>query len=736
MFADFGRVLGVKNFPSLGNEGEKLVLETQNGNFIHALDYSTDWYQSPVKAQGGWTLEMIDTENPCGESNNWRESLHAKGGTPAAENSVRADNPDTDLPKIDALNVLNSNTLEIIFSETTDSLSMLTLENYAIDKGISLNSSIFENPKTLRISLSPAILPEILYTLTAGNVRDCAGNVMNEQKIHFGTGETPQKHDLLITEIMADPAPAVNLPESEFLEIFNRSDKILNLGNVFLSDATKSVRLPFLSILPKQYIILCPTSAVPPFRPLGTVFALSNWLSLDNYGEKLRLFTASGTSIFEIAYDDDWLGDDFKKDGGWSLEMIDAQNPCGENDNWQVSNDLKGGTPGQKNSVARSNPDNRPPLVLRTYAADAATVFVELNEKIDSIQAVNFADLSFDKGILIVEKTMPTPQSLRLKVSPGLAPQTVYTLTLKNLTDCSGNILSETVLRVVMPEKAEKEDVIINEILANPPVEGVDFVEIYNRSSKFLNLQDWSLAAWQDDTLYTPRKITEKPLLLAPGEYLAVSKDNSQLLLQYPKGAAERFWQAENIPAYADSEGSVILLDAQNNIIDRVDYMNDWHFDLIRDQNNVSLERIDFFAPSDDENNWTSAASDVGFGTPGYLNSQHLRNREQRQAKNCFSLSHEVITPDGNGVADFTQIQMACEEPNLSANVLIFDMQGRKMRDLVNNRTISPAGYLTWDGIDNNGKRVPTGYYLIAVELFNAKNGHSDKVFLKVAVGD
>jgi flagellar hook assembly protein FlgD len=113
-----------------------------------------------------------------------------------------------------------------------------------------------------------------------------------------------------------------------------------------------------------------------------------------------------------------------------------------------------------------------------------------------------------------------------------------------------------------------------------------------------------------------------------------------------------------------------------------------------------------------------------------------LRNREQRQAKNCFSLSHEVITPDGNGVADFTQIQMACEEPNLSANVLIFDMQGRKMRDLVNNRTISPAGYLTWDGIDNNGKRVPTGYYLIAVELFNAKNGHSDKVFLKVAVGE
>jgi hypothetical protein len=736
MFAPFGRALGVKSFPSLSNEGEKLTLKTKSGAFIHSVEYSPSWYQDAVKSQGGWTLEMIDTNNPCGEANNWRGSTDPRGGTPAQVNSINGANPDNDLPTIVALNVLNNTTLEIIFSETTDSLTMVTVGNYAIDKGISVTSVQYASPKSAQIQISPAISLNILYTLTARNVRDCSGNIMTEQQILFGTGATPQKNELIITEILADPTPVVNLPESEFLEIHNRSDKILSLGNVILTDNLRSVRLPFLTILPKQYIILCPNSSVSAFRSFGTVIGLPTWTTLDNNGEKLVLSTTDGEKIFEVSYSLGWYDNDFKRDGGWSLEMIDTDNPCTEAGNWRPSTDIRGGTPGRENSVKTFNPDNRPPGIVRAYASDSETVFVEFDEKIDELQLLNFSELTFDKAVTVVERAMPTSVLLRLKVSPALLPTTIYNLTLKNVRDCGGNLMSEKSVRIVLPENAVVGDVIINEILSNPPVGGVDFVEIYNRSEKFINLQNWSLASWRDDALYTPRVITTQPFILAPGEYLAISRDNEQLLRQYPNGAYERFFQVSSIPAYADASGSVILLAPNGEMIDRVDYSNKWHFSLIRDQNNVSLERIDFFAPSNDPNNWTSAASDVGFGTPGYINSQHLVNREKRQSKDCFSLSHEVITPDGDGIQDFTQIQLSCEEPNLSANITIFDMQGCKLRDLLTNRTISPLGYITWDGTDNAGKRVPIGYYLIAVELFNATTGNTNKVFLKVAVGE
>jgi hypothetical protein len=41
----------------------------------------------------------------------------------------------------------------------------------------------------------------------------------------------PANHkDVIITEIFPDPSPVIGLPEAEFIEIFNRSDKIINLA--------------------------------------------------------------------------------------------------------------------------------------------------------------------------------------------------------------------------------------------------------------------------------------------------------------------------------------------------------------------------------------------------------------------------------------------------------------------------------------------------------------------------
>ncbi len=86
----FSKALGVTSFPSLGNLGDRIVLRDPGGTAIDSVAYSLSWYHSSEKADGGWSLELIDVNNPCGEGDNWTASEDIDGGTPGEINSVLA----------------------------------------------------------------------------------------------------------------------------------------------------------------------------------------------------------------------------------------------------------------------------------------------------------------------------------------------------------------------------------------------------------------------------------------------------------------------------------------------------------------------------------------------------------------------------------------------------------------------------------------------------------------------
>ena len=96
----YGRVIAVTSFPSLDNEGDQLYLKSNSGLTIHAVSYSFSWYQNAVKSDGGWTLEMIDTKNPCAGISNWKASTDTRGGSPGIKNSVDAVNNDLSGPSV------------------------------------------------------------------------------------------------------------------------------------------------------------------------------------------------------------------------------------------------------------------------------------------------------------------------------------------------------------------------------------------------------------------------------------------------------------------------------------------------------------------------------------------------------------------------------------------------------------------------------------------------------------
>src|SRR5690606_22953011 len=157
--------------------------------------------------------------------------------------------------------------------------------------------------------------------------------------------------ELLITEIMADPAPPLGLPEADYLEIYNPTEKVLSLKGIQLSDAVATTTLPNALLQPGEYAILCASGNADEFSAFGRAIGVSNFPALNNTEDDVLLHGEDGQLIFGITYQDDWYKDSQKAQGGWSLEMVEMASPCGEDGNWTASEDASGGTPGRENSV-------------------------------------------------------------------------------------------------------------------------------------------------------------------------------------------------------------------------------------------------------------------------------------------------------------------------------------------------------------------------------------------------
>ena len=188
----YGRVISVTSFPSLDNDGDQLFLKSNTGLTIHAVSYSLSWYQNAVKSDGGWTLEMIDTKNPCAGISNWKASTDARGGSPGIKNSVDAVNNDQSAPSIKNAYAIDNLNIVIVFDEPVDSLKGATVANYSIDGGLSIQSAISISPlfDKVQLRLTTAMQANIVYNITVNNVTDCKNNSIgskNKAKDRFAS---------------------------------------------------------------------------------------------------------------------------------------------------------------------------------------------------------------------------------------------------------------------------------------------------------------------------------------------------------------------------------------------------------------------------------------------------------------------------------------------------------------------------------------------------------------------
>lgn len=719
----YGNTVAIFNLPALIDDGKNITITDNNNTIISSVTYSKKWYGESSKSSGGWSFEAIDPFNTCGGIYNWKASIDERGGTPGSINSIFASNLDSIKPDLEYVMVYNAQTLLAHFSEVIKPESALTISNYLVS-GYYIDSALVDanDGRNIFLYFNQSFAIGVENQLNIQTIYDQCDNLLLSDSAKF-TYNKVYPYDLIINELMIDEDPQVGLPAYEYLELYNRTSHDIDLiGWTFTGSSSKEI--PFSKILAGSYLLLCNANNVSAFQAFGNVVGITSF-SLANSGQSVTIKDYNGEIIHSVSYTDKWYNNTYKDDGGWSLELIDPNNPCGEMSNWTASVDVKGGTPCAKNSVFATNPDLVSPTLARAFVYNLYsndTLKVWFNEPLKKSSLTNKTFFTVDNNVGNPISVIPLENqynSLLLAFSAPFVKGKIYTLTVTDsITDCVGNKIGvENSCRFAIPDTALPKDIVINEVLFDPKGDGVDFVELYNNSNKIVSLRDLKLSNRDGATLEDRVEIiSSEDYLFFPGEFKVITTSPEMVQSQYTCPDKKAFVKAAGMPTYSNIDGIVVLVDTWMNVIDEMNYTDNMHYALLVSVDGVSLERINYNRLSDDITNWHSAAEDVGFATPGYKNSQYSETTENTGE---LLITPEIFSPDNDGYNDVLNISYKMENSGFDAIISIYDSRGRLVRKLVQNELLSMEGVFSWDGLTDARTKAGIGIYIIYFEAFD-----------------
>lgn len=635
--------------------------------------------------------------------------------------------PDTIPPGVEMVQVTSSNTLRIFFSKLVEPASAQDVNNYLVDGGVGhpvIASVDQDNPSAVSLLFASHFDENRMLTISVSQVSDLAGNRLDDHVSTF-VYYVPRRFDVVFNELMVDPTPAVGLPPYEFIELYNTADFAVNLeGWVFQHGNTRRT-VPVASIPARGYLLLLTEAAYPSFQELANAVVVPglSQTALTNAGADLLLFDPDDTLISFVSYTDAWYQDPSRSGGGWSLEKIDPYNLCQGMENWRASVGPNGGTPGSTNSVRAANPDITPPDLLRAGVENASAVRLYFSEPMDVHTLENTTHYTLNHGLgspAKAEALLPDFSGVRLTFSQPLQASTVYAVSASDqLTDCAGNQLNKRTTRVGLPALAGAADVVINEVLFNPPEMGARYIELYNRSNKTIDLKDYLITS--KDTLQgfltTIQEISAESRLFFPDDYIVLSNNPDAVRRTFHTPDPGAFVRLGAMPRMTNASGVLAFATKSLEEIDKFVYEESMHLPLLTTFRGVALERLNPDWPTKDRSNWHSAARLTGYGTPGYKNSQYTQHIET--ASGQIDISPEVFSPDGDGQDDLLNISYRFDQPGFVANVRIFDSRGRMVRFLRQGELLATEGVITWDGTTDDNSKAPVGIYVIHLEVFD-----------------
>ena len=535
----------------------------------------------------------------------------------------------------------------------------------------------------------------------------------------------PLPAQIIISEVMFDPLFDEN--SDEFIELYNLSPQdSVELAGLLIGDqnsvepivalrgGTILPPLHYAVVLDRDYELRSTTydSLLPAQAILLTVddATLGSRGLSNSKAETVLLLTATGDTLAAYRYS---TGNAH----GFSDEKIEP-GAGDEPQNWRDSIVLHG-TPGKRNSVTPFQRDlalSVDTLALRPEyprAGQEFSVWLRVENAGREPSPQTEVRLSAHGSVLAAQPVRPLAAGeerlllvpLRLE-QPGAVQIRAELIWPEDEQPDNNQLVLPLFLG--WPEYS----VVINEIMHSPSSGQPEWVELYNRTDQPVPLSGWQL---QDSG--ARRAIAQEVYDLAPRGFALLTAD-STLEDFFSLPGEVPVMVLPGFPALNNSSDAVVLRDAGGARIDSMRYAPGRNTEP-----GLSLERRNPDGPSTDAGNWGNAVNAQG-ATPGRRNSIYSVTPPEQISLRVIP---ELFSPDGDGIDEHVSIEYTLPGPEYRVRLFIYDMRGRKVREMLNNAASGTRRSLRWDGRDAQGRLLPAGIYVLYLEAIDARAGTLNK---------
>jgi hypothetical protein len=714
----------ILSLPILNNDEDAVRIYDSYGNLIDSV-----YYLSSMGGTNGRSLERISPEQPSNLELNWGTSKSPFKATPLLKNSLTQ--KDKDLTITDCAfskPVLRS--IPVDLKLIVKNIGKLPIENF--------NLKIFEDEnlideKTFTGRISPGDSTEIIHHFTPQDVKtynliakvfhpedeDTLNNTFNI-KIDISLPEGT----ILISEIMYAPLG----DEPEWVEIYNPSENVINLRNWQISDATSKVTLTSKDFLiqPGEYVVLSKDSSILNFYQISSRIITLSLPAFNNTEDAVVIYDHTETKIDSVWYLGTW------GKPGFSIERIDLDEPSTDSSNWSIPADSLKATPGRENSVKRKNFD------LRILSAKVPSLlgygdFLNVEVTVQNFGLKQVTDFS----IKVFKDSTETEQILnqRFQITLNKKDSATVNLAISDLGPGENNLtffidfaLDENLKNNKLTKKINvsypSSCITINEIMFDPLSGYCEYIELFNRHDKPINLKNWKFNDMRNqEGKANFITLVSSDLMIYPNEFVVIASDSTIYNYLNPNDSIDFKIIMLNKSLNLNNDfDDVVISDLTGKIIDSVRYFSTWHSSMLRSTKGISLEKVNPDLPSHERSSWSSSSSKIG-GTLGRKNSAFIELSTQPQTVSLV-INPNPFSPDRDGFNDVCLISYTLPFNSGIINAKIFDSNGRLVKTLANNQFSNRSGNLIWDGTGDDGRILRIGIYIILFEA-TSENGET-----------